>query len=214
MRDIARKAREEHRKSMSCDQLEVATSSSPSTSSLPPSKEAPAATEPRRSAAVSIEKSPSPPQSLSPPSSLESSVPRPPNPDAVLRWYRDSEMAKGTGRERNASSAGPARWFHGLLSRTEAEALLASRSQGSFLVRLSEKIWGYAISYKDEDRCKHYLVDASSGHYQFLGANQTAHRSLEDLITVHATTPITASGNELLKVAVPNFRAWDEILRK
>lgn len=207
MRDIARKAREEHRKSMNCDQgeLEEATSSS--------SSAAAAAVRPR-SAAVSIEKSPSPPQSLSPPSSLESSVPRPPNPEAVLRWYRDSEMAKGTGRERSASGAGPARWFHGLLSRPAAEALLASRSPGSFLVRISEKIWGYAISYKDEDRCKHYLVDASSGHYQFLGANQIAHRSLEDLITVHAATPITVSGNERLKVAVPNYRSWEEILRK
>lgn len=204
MRDIARKAREEHRKSMNCDQLEAEASTSTSTSSFQP---------PRRSAAVSIEKSPSPPQSLSPPSSLDSGVPRPPNPEAVLRWYRDSEMTKGTGRESSAANAGPAKWFHGLLSRTEAESLLGSRAQGSFLVRLSEKIYGYAISYKAE-RCKHYLVDASSGHYQFLGTNQTAHRSLQDLINVHATTPITASGNELLKVAVPNYRSWDEILQK
>lgn len=92
--------------------------------------------------------------------------------------------------------------------------MLASRVQGSFLVRLSEKIWGYAISYKDGDRCKHYLVDASSGHYQFLGTNQTAHRSLEDLLAVHASTPITTSGNELLKAAVPNYRSWEEILQK
>lgn len=141
-------------------------------------------------------------------------MPRPPNPEAVLRWYRDSEMSKGAAKESSATNAGPARWFHGLLSRPEAETLLASSAQGSFLVRLSEKIWGYAISYKDEDRCKHYLVDASSGHYQFLGSNQTTHRSLKDLITIHATTPITASGNELLKVAVPNYRSWDEILTK
>lgn len=139
---------------------------------------------------------------------------RPPNPEAVLRWYRNTEMAKGTGREGSAVCGGPAKWFHGLLSRADAEALLANRLPGSFLVRISEKIWGYAISYKDEDRCKHYLVDASSGHYQFLGSNQIAHQSLEDLIKAHAAAPITATGNELLKVAVPNYRSWEEILKK
>jgi len=58
------------------------------------------------------------------------------------------------------------------LTRAEAERILMPELMGTFLVRVSEKIWGYAISYKDTDRCKHYLVDASSGNYQFLGANQ------------------------------------------
>lgn len=64
------------------------------------------------------------------------------------------------------------------MSRTEAEQLLESEPMGTFLVRLSEKIWGYAISYKDVDRCKHYLINASTGQYKFLGANQLNHASL------------------------------------
>lgn len=64
------------------------------------------------------------------------------------------------------------------MSRTEAEQLLESEPMGTFLVRLSEKIWGYAISYKDVDRCKHYLINASTGQYKFLGANQLNHSSL------------------------------------
>ena len=132
MRDIARKAREEHRKSLNCEQLDVKEE--------PPTTRTPV-----------FEKRSSPPQSLSPPTSLEGGIARPPNPEAVLCWYRETEMPKGAGRQNNSPSGGPARWFHGLLGRADAEALLANRTQGSFLVRLSEKIWGYAISYKEEE---------------------------------------------------------------
>lgn len=72
----------------------------------------------------------------------------------------------------------PCKWFYGLMSRTSAEQLLEKETIGTFLVRLSEKIWGYAISYKDVDRCKHYLINASTGQYKFLGANQMNHNSL------------------------------------
>lgn len=51
-------------------------------------------------------------------------------------------------------------------------------------MRLSERIWGYAITYKDFDCCKHYLVDASNGHYQFLGANQISHNTLSKLFKI------------------------------
>lgn len=67
------------------------------------------------------------------------------------------------------------------MSRTDAEQLLEPEPMGTFLVRLSEKIWGYAISYKDVDRCKHYLINASTGQYKFLGANQLSHATLSKL---------------------------------
>ncbi|KAJ6646120.1 SH2 domain-containing protein 4A [Pseudolycoriella hygida] len=132
----------------------------------------------------------------SPPSSLDSNISKPPSQDAVVRWYRDEEFQKGCGI--NADEGKPYQWFHGLVTRLDAEDLLMDEPRGTFLVRVSEKIWGYAISYKDTDRCKHYLVDTSSGTYQFLGANQLTHKSLNDLIFYHAHVPITMSGNELL----------------
>lgn len=112
----------------------------------------------------------------SPPSSLDSNMSKPPSQDAVVKWYRDEEFSKGCGI--NSDDGKPFQWFHGLVTRLDAEDLLADEPRGTFLVRVSEKIWGYAISYKDTDRCKHYLVDTSSGTYQFLGANQLTHKSL------------------------------------
>ncbi|XP_031640191.1 SH2 domain-containing protein 4A-like [Contarinia nasturtii] len=135
--------------------------------------------------------------SSSPPSSLDALIPRPASHEKMIQWYHDVEITKGAGLE-SVENRLPCKWFYGLMSRIEAEQLLESEPMGTFLVRLSEKIWGYAISYKDIDRCKHYLINASTGQYKFLGANQLTHATLNNLIKHHATVPITAMGHELL----------------
>lgn len=146
-----------------------------------------------------------------------SGISKPEKKADVVNWYRTEELPRSAGLVRDNE---PAKWFHGLLSRLDAESLLASEPEGTFLVRLSEKIWGYAISYKDVDRCKHYLIESANGNYQFLGTNQRRHQSLsrfivlksidknlinylsiilDELIEFHATNAITTSGNECLK---------------
>ncbi|XP_063243179.1 SH2 domain-containing protein 4A-like isoform X2 [Bacillus rossius redtenbacheri] len=163
IREIARRAREEHRRTSVLD-------------SLPQTPTSPSPTAP--------ETAPSSPLSR----------------EAVVQWYLCSEVPRGAGICLDTVQP----WFHGLITRQEAESLLQGRPVGSFLVRVSEKVWGYAISYRDADRCKHYLVDASSGHYQFLGANHLVHDSLADMVTYHTRNAITAAGGELLKLPCPH----------
>ena len=73
----------------------------------------------------------------------------------------------------------------GVISRLEAEQLLGDKKEGTFLVRVSERIWGYAISYQAGHRCKHFLIDASDDNYQFFGTNQIPHKHLSELIAYH-----------------------------
>ncbi|KAE9556141.1 hypothetical protein FO519_000629 [Halicephalobus sp. NKZ332] len=127
--------------------------------------------------------------------------PRPVNREAIVQWYVNVEIPKGTGFDPKTNL--PARWFHGIISRNEAEDLLSDKPQGAFLVRVSEKIWGYTISYViGSGKSKHFLVEVIPDGYQFLGTNQVVHKSLYDLILYHETAPITAKGKEILRLPV------------
>lgn len=79
-------------------------------------------------------------------------------------------------------------FFVGIISRNEAEELLQSRPPGSYLLRVSEKIWGFAVSYKAEDKVRHFLVERIPDGYQFLGANQIVHKTLSELMTYHSVS--------------------------
>lgn len=58
-------------------------------------------------------------------------------------------------------------------------------TEGAFLVRVSEKIWGYTLSYRLQKGFKHFLVDASGDFYSFLGVDPNRHATLTDLIDFH-----------------------------
>jgi len=76
------------------------------------------------------------------------------------------------------------------MTRQDAEDLLSTKPPGTYLIRLSDRIWGYALSYRGDSKCKHYLIDASDGGYRFFGTNQAKHRSLHDLVECHKVISI------------------------
>ncbi|KFO87349.1 SH2 domain-containing protein 4B [Buceros rhinoceros silvestris] len=122
---------------------------------------------------------------------------RPFSRDVIIRWFKEEQVPRRAGFERNADRIAP--WFHGsIISRQEAEELLMNKSEGTFLVRVSEKIWGYALSYRQQSGFKHFLVDASGDFYSFLGVDPNRHATLTDLIDFHKEEMITSSGGELL----------------
>ncbi|XP_044881534.1 SH2 domain-containing protein 4B isoform X1 [Mauremys mutica] len=121
---------------------------------------------------------------------------RPISREILIRWFKEEQLPRHAGFERNTCAIAP--WFHGIISRQEAEELLMNKSEGAFLVRVSEKIWGYALSYRLQSGFKHFLVDASGDFYSFLGVDPNRHATLTDLIDFHKEEIITSSGGELL----------------
>ncbi|XP_073774651.1 SH2 domain-containing protein 4B isoform X2 [Danio rerio] len=122
---------------------------------------------------------------------------RPNSRESIIRWFKEEQRPKRAGYERSSNTIAP--WFHGIISRQESEALLTNAVEGSFLVRVSERIWGYTLSYRNPSGFKHFLIDASGDHYNFLGVDQNRHATLADLINFHKEEVITTSGGELLQ---------------
>lgn len=121
--------------------------------------------------------------------------PRPKSKMDVLAWWKEVEYPKFSGLDENQK---PMEWFHGIITRHEAEKILINKKQGSYLVRVSERVWGYTISFKDIGRCKHFLIDTIHGGYQFFGMEQIIHNTLNELIEYHKKSPISGLGQEIL----------------
>ncbi|XP_041485081.1 SH2 domain-containing protein 4B-like isoform X3 [Lytechinus variegatus] len=127
-------------------------------------------------------------------------APRPPKPTghkSVVEWFQKEECLRQAGLLKNSQEIAP--WFHGIITRQQAEYLLYPQSEGHFLIRVSNRIWGYALSYRDKERAKHFLIDASGSMYSFFGQDQKDHASLEDLVQFHMHAPISEMGKEILK---------------
>lgn len=114
----------------------------------------------------------------------------------IIRWFKEEQLPLRAGYEKASDTVAP--WFHGILSLTRANELLSTCAPGSFLIRVSERMKGYALSYLSEEGCKHFLIDASADSYSFLGADQLQHPTLAELVEYHKEEPITSLGKELL----------------
>ncbi|XP_059541239.1 SH2 domain-containing protein 4A isoform X2 [Myotis daubentonii] len=114
----------------------------------------------------------------------------------IVRWFKEEQLPLRAGYEKTSDTIAP--WFHGILTLMRANELLSTCVPGSFLIRVSERTKGYALSYLSEGGCKHFLIDASTDSYSFLGADQLQHATLAELVEYHREEPITSRGQERL----------------
>ncbi|XP_067850500.1 SH2 domain-containing protein 4A isoform X2 [Heptranchias perlo] len=116
--------------------------------------------------------------------------------ESIIRWFREQQIPLRAGYEKYCDVIAP--WFHGIITRQEAEELLNKKGPGTFLIRISERMIGYCLSYRSSDGFKHFLIDSSKDSYTFFGVDQLQHVTLADLVEYHKDEPITLVGAELL----------------
>ncbi|PAA83599.1 hypothetical protein BOX15_Mlig012024g2 [Macrostomum lignano] len=92
---------------------------------------------------------------------------------------------KTTQKDQIMQTRGYETWFHGIITRNEANQLLGSKNTGSFLVRVSNSQLGFVLSFKSRNGVRHYLIEQlERGRFNVLGEKQV-HSSLGKIIDFH-----------------------------
>lgn len=112
-----------------------------------------------------------------------------------LYWFVQTQLGQ-------LAQGGVPSWFHGAISRQDAENLLESQPLGSFLIRVSHSHVGYTLSYKAPNCCRHFMVKLLDDGSVLIPGEEKAHASLHALITFHQQQPMRPHG-ELLKLPCP-----------
>uniref|UniRef100_A0A8C6W781 SH2 domain containing 2A n=1 Tax=Nannospalax galili TaxID=1026970 RepID=A0A8C6W781_NANGA len=88
-------------------------------------------------------------------------------------------------------------WFHGFITRREAERLLQPQPQGCYLVRFSESAVTFVLSYRSRTCCRHFLLaQLRDGRHVVLGED-SAHEQLQDLLQHYTSCPLNPYGEML-----------------
>lgn len=123
----------------------------------------------------------------------------------IRHWFCMTEIPYGTFRSPTGQIYP---WFHGIVSRKYVEDLLLSKPVGTYLIRINEKIFGYALSYRGSDHCRHLLIEVISSSnsnqsihvYRFLGgAKHEYFTQLTQLIEKYRTTPLRPNSTDVLR---------------
>lgn len=109
---------------------------------------------------------------------------KPANLEEAQDWYWTEEFPLAAGLEPGTGNMSA--WFHAAISRWEAERRLTNQPAGAFLARLTERLWGYAISVRNPSgNVSHFLIDAGEKRchkkYTLLGSNDPPHKSLRKI---------------------------------
>ncbi|KAM5294649.1 SH2 domain-containing protein 2A isoform 1-T1 [Glossophaga mutica] len=88
-------------------------------------------------------------------------------------------------------------WFHGFITRREAERLLETKPEGCYLVRFSESAVTFVLTYRSRTCCRHFLLaQLGDGRHVVLGED-SAHTRLQDLLRYYTGSPLSPYGETL-----------------
>ncbi|XP_057564653.1 hematopoietic SH2 domain-containing protein isoform X2 [Hippopotamus amphibius kiboko] len=107
-----------------------------------------------------------------------------------LDWFVQTQLDELT-------CGGIPEWFHGAISREDAENLLESQPLGSFLIRISHSHVGYTLSYKAQNCCRHFMVKLSDDGSFTIPGEERAHACLDALVIFHQQQPLRPHGDLL-----------------
>ncbi|XP_016076836.1 PREDICTED: SH2 domain-containing protein 2A [Miniopterus natalensis] len=109
----------------------------------------------------------------------------------TLAWFQKTQ-AQGLLQH---GAAPP--WFHGFITRREAERLLETKPQGCYLVRFSESAVTFVLTYRSRTCCRHFLLaQLEDGRHVVLGED-SAHARLQDLLRHYSGAPLSPYGETL-----------------
>lgn len=117
---------------------------------------------------------------------------------ASVKWFQEEEATKGSGK---TDDGGFADWFHGIITRVDAEKLLTGQQSGSFLIRVAESRFGYSLSLTFKGRCKHFMIDQNEQERYIVVGNDRTFPSLNEVVAFHMKHPVTDDGDVLTQAA-------------
>ncbi|XP_043837459.1 SH2 domain-containing protein 7 [Dromiciops gliroides] len=116
--------------------------------------------------------------------------------DLAIKWFMETQapliLQNGTLPD----------WFHGFITRKQAEELLRDKPVGCFLIRLSDRAMGYILSYRGFNRCRHFVINQLQNRRYIISGDTCNHATLTALIGYYQGAKIEPFG-ETLTTACP-----------
>lgn len=101
-------------------------------------------------------------------------------------------------------ASGRAEYFHGMIARSSAEALLAREAVGTFLIRESETVPGsYSVTVNSGHNVKHFKILASGTQYTI---GERSFPTMDDLVLFYRDYPIFTSNDTKICLRYPAAR--------
>mmetsp|Transcript_4923 Transcript_4923/g.12751 ORF Transcript_4923/g.12751 Transcript_4923/m.12751 type:complete len:985 (-) Transcript_4923:966-3920(-) len=118
-----------------------------------------------------------------------------PTREQVIAFYKEMGDEQGAGQTEDGRFCA---WFHGIVTRVQAEHMLKAEQDGTFLIRLAESRYGYSLSIIWRGRVKHFAIDLDEKGMHTIRGNSRKYRYLNQIVAFHKNHSITDQGDRLL----------------